>query len=102
MVDAPFGTVTGSVFARFVAFDGLIHGWDLAPATGQTYTIPADVVADVASFAHEALVPEMRDGDTFAAATAAPDGSDPLATLVAFSGRTVEQAPAQPARPDPA
>src|SRR6056297_1871470 len=35
MIDAPFGRVPGSVFARFVAFDGLIHGWDLSIATGR-------------------------------------------------------------------
>jgi uncharacterized protein (TIGR03086 family) len=89
MIEAPFGTVPGSVFARFVAFDGLIHGWDLATSTGQAYTIPAEVVADVSAFAREALGPDMRDGDTFAAETTAPAGSDMLAELVAFSGRTV-------------
>ena len=36
-IAAPFGEVPGSVFARFVAFDGLVHGWDLATATGQGY-----------------------------------------------------------------
>jgi uncharacterized protein (TIGR03086 family) len=89
LIDAPFGTVPGSVFARFVAFDGLIHGWDLATSTGQTYTLPDDVVADVSAFAREALGPEMRDGDTFAAEAAVPDGANALVSLVAFSGRTV-------------
>jgi uncharacterized protein (TIGR03086 family) len=89
LIDAPFGTVAGSVFARFVAFDGLIHGWDLATATGQTYTLPDEVVDDVSAFAREALGPDMRDGDTFAAETAVPDGASALVSLVAFSGRTV-------------
>ena len=89
MIDAPFGIVPGSVFARFVAFDGLIHGWDLATSTGQAYELPADVVADVSAFARSALGPDMRDGDTFAEETTAPDGADALVELVAFSGRTV-------------
>lgn len=89
MIDAPFGTVPGSVFARFVAFDGLIHGWDLAIATGQPYSVPDEVVADVSAFAREAVGPDMRDGDTFAAETIAPDGATALVELVAFSGRTV-------------
>jgi uncharacterized protein (TIGR03086 family) len=89
MIDAPFGTVPGSVFARFVAFDGLIHGWDLATSTGQTYSLPDDVVADVSAFARDALGADMRDGDTFAAETTAPAGAGALAELVAFSGRTV-------------
>jgi uncharacterized protein (TIGR03086 family) len=89
MIDAPFGTVPGSVFARFVAFDGLIHGWDLATSTGQEYSLPDEVVADVSAFAREALSPDMRDGDTFAAETTAPAGAGTLAELVAFSGRAV-------------
>ncbi len=89
MIDAPFGRVPGAVFARFVAFDGLIHGWDISTAAGLSYDPPADVVANVAGFAHEALGPEMRDGDTFALATEAPAGAEPLQELVAFSGRTV-------------
>jgi uncharacterized protein (TIGR03086 family) len=89
MIDAPVGTVPGSVFARFVAFDGLIHGWDLATSTGQTYTLPDEVVAEVSAFAREALVPEMRDGDTFAAETTAPADAGELLSLVAFSGREI-------------
>ncbi len=89
MIDAPFGRVPGSVFARFVAFDGLIHGWDLSTATDRAYEPPADLVAAVAAFAHEALGPDMRDGDTFAAEATAPPGSSELVQLVAFSGRAV-------------
>lgn len=86
-IDAPFGKVPGSVFARFVAFDGLIHGWDIATATGLTYDPPAEVVAAADEFARATVGPEMRDGDTFAMATEAPTGASPLEQLVAFSGR---------------
>ena len=86
-IDAPFGQVPGSVFARFVAFDGLVHGWDIANATGQAYDPPTEVVAAVDDFARAAVGPEMRDGDTFAMATEAPPGASPLEQLVAFSGR---------------
>ncbi len=86
-VSAPFGDVPGGVFARFVAFDGLVHGWDLATATGQPYDPPAEVVAAVDTFARQALTPEMRDGDTFAGATDAGAGASPLVRLVAFTGR---------------
>jgi uncharacterized protein (TIGR03086 family) len=88
-ISAPFGDVPGSVFARFVAFDGLIHGWDLASGTGQAYSLPEPVIAAVDGFARDAVAPEMRDGDTFAAETRAPDGSSRLEQLVAFSGRSV-------------
>lgn len=88
-ISAPFGDVPGSVFARFVAFDGLIHGYDIASSTGLAYDPPADVVAAVDAFAREALGPGMRDGDTFALETAAPEGASMLEKLVAFSGRTL-------------
>jgi uncharacterized protein (TIGR03086 family) len=88
-ITSPFGDVPGSVFARFVAFDGLIHGYDLASSTSQNYDLPDDVVAAVTSFANEAVTSDMRDGDTFAHPTTAPSGANILEELVAFSGRTL-------------
>ena len=41
-ISAPIGEMPGEVFARFVAFDGLIHGWDLATATGLQLRAAAD------------------------------------------------------------
>jgi uncharacterized protein (TIGR03086 family) len=95
-INAPFGALPGAVFARFVAFDGLVHGWDLTTSTGQPYTPPASVVAEADGFARQALGPEMRDGNTFAAETTPPADSSQLEALVAFTGRHVnrgEQAP---------
>lgn len=89
LVDAPFGTVPGEVFARFVALDGLVHGWDIATATGRAYDPPAELVAAADAFAHQALGDEMRDGDTFKAATDVPADAAPIARLAAFTGRTV-------------
>ena len=88
-IAAPFGEVPGSVFARFVAFDGLVHGWDLATATGQRYTPRDELVREVDAFARQALAPGMRDGDTFAAETEVPVDAGVLERLIAFSGRQV-------------
>ncbi|MDP1820765.1 MAG: TIGR03086 family metal-binding protein [Acidimicrobiales bacterium] len=88
-IAAPIGVVPGSVFARFVAFDGLVHGWDLATATGQEYGPREELVDEVAGFARQALAPEMRDGDTFKAETDVPADAGSLERLVAFSGRTI-------------
>ena len=88
-IAAPFGEVPGAVFARFVAFDGLVHGWDLATATNQPYAPDEELVREIDVFARQALAPAMRDGDTFAAETAAPAGAGALEKLVAFSGRQV-------------
>lgn len=88
-IETPMGPMVGSDFARFVAFDGLVHGWDLATATGRSYEPAADLVAEVEAFARQALTDEMRDGDTFKAATGAPRAATPIQRLAAFSGRTV-------------
>ena len=88
-LDTPVGTMPGEVFARLVAFDGLVHGWDLARATGQSMAVSEDIVAAVDEFARAALQPAMRDGDTFKDETTPPPGASRLERLVAFSGRTV-------------
>ena len=87
-IAAPFGEVPGETFARFVALDGLVHGWDIATATGQPYDPPADVVREADAFARQAIGDDMRDGDTFAAAKEAPADAAPIVHLVAFTGRS--------------
>lgn len=86
-IAAPFGEVPASTFFRYVTFDGMLHGWDLGTATGQPYTPRDELVLEVDAFIRQLLVPEMRDGDTFAAETQAPPEASPLERLVAFSGR---------------
>ena len=53
----------GDTFARFVVLDGLVHGWDMATATGQPYDLPAELVAEVDAFARATIDP-LRDGET--------------------------------------
>jgi uncharacterized protein (TIGR03086 family) len=88
-IAAPIGAMPGSTFARFVAFDGLMHGWDLARSTGVSFEVPVEVVAAVDQFAHVALTADLRDGDTFKDPTNPPPDADPIERLAAFSGRTV-------------
>ena len=87
-VAAPFGEVDGETFARFIALDGLVHGWDLARATGQPYSPPDDVVAEATTFARATLDP-LRDGTTFAAEVVAPAGATPIERLAAYTGRSL-------------
>lgn len=88
-VAAPFGETPGDAFARFVVLDGLVHGWDLATATGQTYEPSDMLVAEVDAYARQAIAPPMRDGDTFAAVVEPPAGATPIEQLAAFTGRSV-------------
>ena len=88
-VAGPFGDMPAEAFARFVVLDGLVHGWDIASSTGQTYMPSDQLVAEVEAFARQAITPEMRDGNTFAAETTAPAGASPIEQLAAFTGRSV-------------
>lgn len=88
-IQTPGGEMPGAVFARLVAFDGLVHGWDLATSTGQSWDLDDDLVAEVDEFARQAITHEMRDGDTFAAEQQPTDNATPVQRLVAFSGRTI-------------
>ena len=88
-IDSPLGQMDGETFARLVAFDGMVHSWDLATATGQTAAYPPAVIEAVEAFARQALSDDMRDGDTFKQPTEADPSMGPLERLAAFSGRSV-------------
>jgi uncharacterized protein (TIGR03086 family) len=85
-IAAPFGEVPGEDFARYIALDGLIHGWDLATATGQPYNPPDDLVAEIEAYAHQAVDP-LRDGDAFSAAVEPAPDATPIERLAAYTGR---------------
>jgi uncharacterized protein (TIGR03086 family) len=87
-IAAPFGEVEGAAFARFVVLDGLVHGWDLATATGQAYNPPDELVAEVTAYAEGAIEP-LRDGDTFAEAIDPPRSATPIERLAALTGRKI-------------
>lgn len=85
----PFGEMTGEQATRYLAFDGMVHTWDLARATGQVYAPPEPLAADVLAIARQVVTPAMRDGDTFAEANPAPAGASSLEQLIAFTGRSL-------------
>jgi uncharacterized protein (TIGR03086 family) len=85
-IHAPFGDVDGETFARFIVLDGLVHGWDLATATGQPYDPPADLVAAVDEYARQ-TIDGLRDGETFGPAVNPAPVSTPIEVLAAFTGR---------------
>jgi uncharacterized protein (TIGR03086 family) len=73
---------------RFLCFDLVIHGWDLARATGQDERIDAADVARVRQHA-ESFGDAMRSPQAFGPEVEAPEGADDQAKLLAFLGRTV-------------
>ena len=79
MVELPIGTVPVPAGLQVATFDVLVHCWDLATATGQSFDPPADVVAIADGFARQGLPPEARDGDTFKDEVTPPADASPLA-----------------------
>jgi uncharacterized protein (TIGR03086 family) len=74
--------------AAILSIEYLVHAWDFARATAQPLEVSESVSAYVLGLAHDVVQPAMRDGDRFAALVAVGPDADPLAQLVAFTGRT--------------
>lgn len=88
VVSTPFGDMPAESFARLLAFDLLMHTWDLATATEHDLVVPDDVVAAVDGFARQAITPELRGPHTFGPERPSADGATRLDALAAFSGRS--------------
>jgi uncharacterized protein (TIGR03086 family) len=73
-----------------IAFcDQLVHGWDLAKATGQDTTMPPDLAAAAWQFLNGSIPDERRGpGNNFEAAVAVPENASDQDKLVAYCGRT--------------
>ena len=86
-VTIPFGTVPASVALHLRIAEALVHGWDLARATGRTVSFPDDVVEQEIAFSREFL-PRVPPGRTpFGPSRPVPDDAPPLDRLVALLGR---------------
>jgi uncharacterized protein (TIGR03086 family) len=72
---------------RFLCFDLVVHGWDLARATGQDEHMAPEDVARVREQA-EAFGDAMRGPQAFGPEVPAPVGAGDQEELLAFLGRT--------------
>jgi uncharacterized protein (TIGR03086 family) len=86
-VSLPFATIPADMALRIAAADLLVHAWDLATATGQPFEPPTDFVESVTPFYVQFIGPELRDGNTFAAAVEPGPEASPIDRLVAYTGR---------------
>ena len=64
-----------------------VHGWDLAAATGQSYTMAPDVAAAVHETVKQLATPDSRESGVFAAEIQPSDGASEQDQLLALSGR---------------
>jgi uncharacterized protein (TIGR03086 family) len=86
-VTIPFGTVPAMVALNLRIVDTLVHGWDLALATGRTVSFPDDVVEQSIAFSRELLPRVPPDRTPFGPSRAVADDAPPLDRLVALLGR---------------
>ena len=81
-----YGPVPGEVYCGHRLIDVLIHGWDVAQATGQDTTLPADLVAACI----EVVEPQaelLAGSGMFATGVDGTSSSDPQTRLLAMLGR---------------
>ncbi|MGH9031919.1 MAG: TIGR03086 family metal-binding protein [Acidimicrobiia bacterium] len=88
-VQFPGSEMPGGFAARMLAGDVLLHGWDLARATGQTRSWDEELAADILDWQEQAarrFPPDVR-ARAFAPEVAVPAGADTMTRLVGFVGR---------------
>ena len=81
-----YGPVPGEIYAGHRFIDVLIHGWDLAKATGQDTTLPADLV----DACFEIVEPQkdlLSASGMFGSDVKVPEGADRQTQLLAELGR---------------
>ena len=91
MIEQRYGPAYGWRLVEQVVIEMLVHGWDLAKATGQS----TDLAPDVA----EAIMPAVREiygglprtpGGSFAPVCPVPDDATAADRLAAYLGRTID------------
>ena len=83
----PLGDMPGPVLSGFTTLDILVHGWDLARATGQPADLDGRLAAHVLEFAGQALATAESRAARIAPALTVPAGAPVTSRLVAFLGR---------------
>jgi uncharacterized protein (TIGR03086 family) len=89
VVTVPFGTVPGSVALHLRLTEVLVHGWDLAQATGQPAEFPADLAEQELAFSQSALEQLPADRRPFAPSQPVGQDAPAIERLVACLGRSV-------------
>jgi uncharacterized protein (TIGR03086 family) len=87
-VAMPWGPTPGWQLVSYLMVEVLVHGWDLAKATGQATAMPDDLAAAALASVQQWGEETLRMDGMFRAAVAVPDGAPITDRLVAYLGRT--------------
>ncbi len=86
--DTPMvGMQPGAMIVHMRINELLVHGWDLARATGQPADLPEDLSEQALMMWRKRLEGRPREATPFAAERAVPDGAPASDRLAAFLGR---------------
>ncbi len=88
MHKTPMGEMHGAGLGGFVGLDLIVHGWDLARATGQQASFDADLATHFLGFAEQAVGSDTRDGGLIGPVVAVDSGAPVMDRLVGYLGRT--------------
>lgn len=87
MFDSPIGAASGVFLAKVRIIELVMHGWDLARATGQSVDIfPDDLCERTLAMSHEVYADRTRG--RFGDEQAVPEDAPAVDKLAAFLGRT--------------
>ena len=79
-------TLPASLAVEIIPLELVVHGWDLARATGRGIDVPAEVAGHMLDSARRLITPDKRGRSFAAEVPAAPDATT-LQRLIAFTGR---------------
>jgi uncharacterized protein (TIGR03086 family) len=83
----PLGDMPGPGLTGFITLDMLVHGWDLATATGQPADLDGRLAAHVLAFAEQTLATPQSRASRIGPAVTVPAGTPVTSRLVAYLGR---------------
>jgi uncharacterized protein (TIGR03086 family) len=83
----PLGEMPGPILAGFTTLDVLVHGWDLAKATGLPADLDGRLAEHVLRFAEQALASPESRGSRIAPPVAVDSDASVTNRLTAFLGR---------------
>jgi uncharacterized protein (TIGR03086 family) len=85
---SPWGPTPGARVCRLNLADTLVHGWDLARASGQpTDGFDPDLASTALAFMHEMMKPEYRGGPAFGPEVDVAPDAPVYDRLAGFAGR---------------